>query len=609
MMRRTLLVLALCLLVMGTVVGCKSSQPFGFSSKTPPASASAVQRAAAELPAEAKGLPAERAETSKSNFLTQKLQDATEFFSPRRPPRDEAAPALEVATERASRTPKWLFAGKSLFKNDAAAELPAVPSSRTENGSRQDQASANSQDPRPSVPPLARLSRRPPPDPAPKPPQEALLASSDAAEPQRLEQKSSTPPRDGRGRMDLEQIVKSASSAWRRERTPSLIVQAKDNLQEAPTNSPASGLKFVPPAMGRQWDAARDDSAKVAAADRAEPMGAADQPRATTEGPEADRKEIATGPRRNQLLAKSVAVPKTSDTAAKIGRPAAVDTLATTQWVAKKSTTPAHAPGASSDEVKQPDSAAAAAPEGVVATTFATHRPPTEQPASPAPSTAPAPRQTSEFPLPAVAPRSESSPAPQYVTNPHLRESMAARPQGTSNVQVSPVDPSPSLPRATATTARPGSVPGLQVQPALPSGMNSYQAYYYRGVVGTTTKGQTSPRPQYRPAANPAVPVAATVPVATTVPVAATAPVEETAAMPAEQMAPLVDASSYRGRMMPSEEGTYPSRTAVPASDTPAAGNTWLATYQRLVQSGQAAQPQNPAPSGTSTTHSLRSDP
>ena len=161
---------------------------------------------------------------------------------------------------------------------------------------------------------------------------------------------------------------------------------------------------------------------------------------------------------------------------------------------------------------------------------------------------------------------------------------------GTPPVREGQVTADASLQRE---TLLPKPVPATRTSPSMHS-------YYHRGLLPGMTRVATAPS---RPTSTPA-PATQPESVAQATPPAA----QQAEGRPAKEMAPLVDATTYRHQLA-QQHRSWPTTqtTATQGKEQDTADGTWLAAYQRLVANG--AKPPAAEPSaGPVTRRSLSSD-
>lgn len=622
MTRRTTLAfvnLSLCALL--AFAGCKSSNSLGLADKSTPGASEQTTRAANSSPALAKVPPteSERAVADQPKpegfSLARTFKSATSWL-PLKKSDDEAERTLDrELTLRQVPSSAGRF-GPTPSGAAPGSDSPANPAKYTPGDWR---TGASSRTDARSTPSLVRHSRRPPPDPAPKPPQENLLA-----------QKTFTrnPYAHASSQLgSLSRTIATASRAWQADMAKAKALAAKTPATNvAATETPAaktlaartagepiagnSDLKFVAPKIGQK---AQDQKTTDVAQGRA-PTGDKDPSQKPATQP--------TIPRRSDLLAqmrkstttesqKSTDSHKPDNSGDK-----PKTTVADTEWIAKKSATSAKsspAPDTPAIAANRPDH------RSVVADTFAAKPQVAGQVAQANPEN-PARPQSEQSAFPLSKPLANVPTSPQYITNPH-----ASRPQRAPDVDrnnaVAQATAGPSSnpaavaasesPQSRPMSARPGvpeqqppqlaqsAVPAQSQTahttqlahpaqswrkpvPFAPSGQNSYQAYYQRGIV-----------PQAQATSRPIHPQPSQQPIAVGVP--------STPAMMQmpEQMAPLVDAETYRLQQ---------NHLVMPATtQQPAPRGTWLAAYQKLIRGDRGSQSGSAAAPGTGATRSLHS--
>ena len=449
---------------------------------------------------------------------------------------------------------------------------------------------------------LVGHTRRPPPDPAPKPPQDPRQASgTNVAGPAGRLAMNSQANRTQR-------MVERASLAWQvklqRAKLEKMAALGGDATEEVAATtkstefparqgatSPAAAATTAADRDGQEIQVVESDTPKSlnamntgltfkkpAIADTAQESGTGPQEVVAT-GPVAEQQQSESMPRRKDLASASLrkaALPKSEESAE-----------SATAWVAKKESagTSGHQATATNPAdlaSSQPNS------KSLVAETFAAspHRrdvnqPQNSVPADPRRSVFPVAKQTMPPPTPPQAPTGAQPSMGEFVLNPHVAP--PADPQMLAGQRS--VAPGGRMKSPTADAAAPAqqvvstvtrgadqqpvardasSAPSQTWQPPLPVSTNSYESYYHRGVLAGGDRMLYPTQPP-QPVAVPAQPVA--------VPAQ---PVAVPAQQPqAQSLAPLVNASDYR-----QQQGTrIPVSTAEPAPQ-----GSWLAAYQRLVR-------------------------
>ena len=613
MTRRTtvaLVNLSLCgLLALG---GCKSSHPIGFAKKITPRSAaeSALAESASAAPGAASGTQLGSADVARkqsgaskkpvSSSFARTFRKATSWFPFQRSD-DNALKQTrtldrELMDRELTRNPVPTIPGRFGVTSNATAQPNAFaypPANfRTSTPSRSGAPQ--------STPSLVRHSRRPPPDPAPKPPQEELLATKTLTRNPYVPSSAGAHATAFPTRGKLSRAIATASRSWRAD-----LARAVTADRPANHTSNNAELKFSPPNIKKNSAASSAMSLALAKG-----SGEAKQ-RATSDQRPARKGRSDTIPRREDMLVARAERIKNDDKSAspKSSVSKRSSTVPAAKWVAKKTSPSTASP--EKDTAAPAVTNTPADPKRVVAETFAN--------GMFAPRTPTKPRN-STFRLPPNKMLAQGQVAPKTVTNPHVASGPRAASPSRNSVAGTPARTRPAAlaPRATAAAKRDSSkrttttMPGRVAQstasqpaatgdgvrpksvqrrtmawqkpvPVVPSN-NSYRSYYHRGVLPSAAK--LARRPQH-PAA-----------------VVSPAAVTNTAAPPVEHVAPLIDAESYRRQTAQRQQDAAVMHAS---AARPAAQTTWLTAYQELVRGASSSQRPSSAPTGA-TVRSLQSD-
>lgn len=655
MVRRTTLALALLSLgVLPLVMGCKSSNKTTLAEKVMPrwpggeTPAADPAGAVAGIPTKEEGHDTARREEkidpSRGSTVAQVFHKATSWLPFHRSDEEVLGDArvpeqrlpynpFSARVARTNTIPKLPARPTSSDDSESAEQRNAVASSQRETTG---QSVSGSDAPR-STPSLVRRSRRPPPDPAPKPPEDGKrVAKSKPTDNPYVESKT-------------------GDSAVRGKTFPAQTAAADTSGADGPqSDGPQTagsrtynqvGLKFLPPTISnKKANAADGKSAAAVAKDSTHGKDKA------ANGEEGDR-EVDAGSSKQQVAEKKRTdtiprredmIPDRKDLVGQDVKPAGGEdsegsdrsrsaksshaesdteskSVPDTRWVAKPTATQRGPRKSSSEKELTSASAVANMPtdfKRVVADTFAAKP---RRRAEPGQTAHPASRN-SAFVLPTREASATGSPASQPATVAEVSkkgqaqrssgESVASTAGGTDPAKAGSRSDAPSgggsrgrgiarsdeLKKGDTAVSATGSeqrrqqreaaghrIAGWQTPvPFAPSRGSSYESYYHRGVL----PGATSLSPGGAPAAR----------------MAEQAPAAGRAVQPTEYAAPLVDANAYRGQQW---WGQQPPRTAssVPIPQ-PGTQSSWLATYQRLKRqnsNGQQQQspPQSRAPRGS----------
>lgn len=367
MIRLTAKLAGLFCLVVTTTVGCKSTQPWSLVENLTSQQEAATEVAANETPQRrSPAVPTEEPSSAEQDgqtpwSLTQTLRGATSWlpFSGSTDQVEEpeidawerhlASRKKNAADRRFGKVPPKTQPERSSTstpQDDAFAKSDAVP----QPGPEKPAGSNSSESSNPATPSLVRRSRRPPPDPAPKPPEQQQFTRNQAKRNPHLQESAGTRPSKPRSAgeksqggilavsRNVSQLIAVTSDAWRKTgveqgdlRNGSLLLRTPEAID--------SGLNFVPPRIDKTDEgkssnpiAATDAAGRDKPASLKQDTGSA-TPAGTTGSP--------PGPSRTMLLSGSLkmfsreASGSKQVTSSQPRREAGADT-SQTQWVAKR---------------------------------------------------------------------------------------------------------------------------------------------------------------------------------------------------------------------------------------------------------------------------------